>query len=518
MPSPNVLVILADDLGYSDIASFGGEIDTPNLDRLAARGVRMEQFYVTPRCSPSRAALLTGRQPHSVGIGILTRDDSPTGYAGSLSTEVPTLAEILGEQGYLTAVTGKWHLSSDTRSPNPTWPTRRGFERFHGILPGCSSFYQPELYEGERRIELADAFYMTDDISAYAVDVVRTAAQEARPFFLFAAYTAPHWPLHAREEDVAKYRERYTRGWDILRKERQARQGEIGLGIASVESAPDSQVGAWSDAPDQAWEVERMAVYAAQVEVMDRGIGSILDALEESGQLDNTLIVFSSDNGACAEEFSVELGEYFGEDICPRTTRDGRPVRVGNDPLIMPGPEDTYMSYGRSWAHLSNTPFRLYKRWVHEGGISSPMIASWPAGSLRTGEVIRDPAHLVDIAPTILEAVGLAGRTDGRSLLDTWRGGAAAEEERVLYWEHIGNAAVRRGRWKLVRETLADWELFDVVADRGETTNLAAEHPDLVAELTQLWEIWALETGVILWEDVLADYERRGRDLRLAQG
>ncbi|GGA65092.1 sulfatase [Pseudoclavibacter endophyticus] len=523
MTSPNVLVILADDLGYSDIGSFGGEIDTPHLDRLAARGVRMESFYVTPRCSPSRAALLTGRQPHSVGIGILTRDDSPTGYAGSLSTDAPTIAEVLRDKGYLTALAGKWHLSSDTTTPNPTWPTQRGFERFHGILPGCSSYYQPELYEGDERLppsSVAGDFYFTDDITATAVATVRTAAEQRRPFFLYVAYTAPHWPLHAPETVIAKYRERYRQGWDELRAERRERQRQLGLSAATTISAVDGEVPAWVDAPDTAWEVERMAVYAAQVEIMDRGIGRVLDELERQGGLDNTLVVFSSDNGACAEDLREEMGAFFGADICPPFTRSGDPVRIGNNPHTVPGPEDTYLSYGRSWAHLSNTPFRLYKRWVHEGGISSPLIASWPAGGVSSGEVVKTPAHLIDIFPTVMQATGADNASIGRSLLDSWRSGnpAADSEERELCWEHIGNAAIRRGRWKLVREASQPWELYDIDVDRGETTDLIDDHPQLADDLEQAWQRWAEANSVLPWEQVLADYAARGLPSSATQG
>ncbi|MDR5701887.1 arylsulfatase [Agromyces aerolatus] len=522
MSTPNILLVLADDLGYSDLGAFGGEIDTPNLDDLATRGIRMDSFYVTPRCSPSRAALLTGRQPHSVGIGILTQDDSPTGYAGSLSTAAPTLAEVLERRGYLTALAGKWHLSSDTQTPNSTWPTRRGFSRFRGILPGCSSYYQPGLYEGEERLDhgqLADDFYFTDDVADTAINVVRAAAQQARPFFLYLAYTAPHWPLHAPEAVIAKYRDRYRAGWDELRAARHDRQRAIGLAAGAPRSAVDSEVPAWSGAAHQEWEVERMAVYAAQVEIMDRGIGRVLEALKESGQLDDTLVIFSSDNGACAEDL-YPGADFLPEEICPRITRAGDPVQIGNDPRVHPGPETTYMSYGRSWAHLSNTPFRFYKRWVHEGGIASPLIASWPAGGLSSGAIVESPAHLVDVFPTVMDAVGRFGDGDGdgdgdgQSLLPLWRRVSSdAGVERDLCWEHIGNAAIRRGRWKLVREALNAWELYDIERDRGETMDLIDDHPELARDLARAWAQWAERNGVIPWEQVLAEYRARGRSI-----
>lgn len=513
MPKPNVIVILADDMGFSDLGSFGGEIATPNLDRLAARGVRMSSFYVTPRCSPSRAALLTGQHPHSVGLGILTSDDRPNGYRGALTTDAPTLAERLKTRGYTTALAGKWHLSSDVTTPNETWPSRRGFDEFYGFLPGCGSYFQPRLMIGEEAANpstfAAEDYYFTDDISRYATDFVRRSGSEAAPFFLYLAYSAPHWPLHAPEDVIAKYREKFHHGWDVLRADRFARQRELGLDLTETLPPRDEVVPEWTDEPDQNWQVERMAVYAAQVEIMDRGIGTVLDELERLGIAENTIITFSSDNGAC-EEHLPEPGEWaFPETICPPETRTGERVVVGNSPRVNPGPEATYASYGRAWANLSNTPFRLYKRWVHEGGISSAFIASWPAGGIAEGAITTEPGHLIDIVPSIMSAVGEEVDTPGRSLLPIWRGGR--QQERTFCWEHIGNAAVRRGRWKLVREALQPWELYDVVADRGETHDLIHEHPELAEELHDEWRNWAVANDVIPWESVLADYAARGK-------
>lgn len=520
---PNVIVILADDLGYSDLGCFGGEIDTPNIDRIAAAGISMSSFYVTPRCSPSRAALMTGRQPHTVGIGILTADDRPHGYPGSLDPLAPTLAERLGAQGYVTALAGKWHLSSDPRNPNGSWPTRRGFDEFHGILHGCASYYQPRLVTGETvnpPEAVAGDYYITDDLTEKAVDFVRRSAAGADPFFLYLAYTAPHWPLHAREADIARYRERYAAGWDELRGRRFERLTDAGLGSGASRTARDETVPAWQDVENREWEIERMAVYAAQVEVMDRGIGLLLDELERSGALEDTLIVFSSDNGACAEPLPPNPDiKVMNADICPPLTRAGAPVAVANDPLVRPGPEEGYSSYGRGWANLSNTPFRLYKRWVHEGGIASPLVASWPAGGVGSGQVRTQAAHIIDILPTVMQAVGApVDDVDGVSLLQAWTDDAAEVPERALFWEHIGNAAVRSGRWKLVREAGAAWELYDIVADRTETVDLSAQQPELVDELTVQWQEWADRTGVLAWDDVLADYRSRGLPELAAKG
>lgn len=509
--SPDVLVILADDLGFSDLAAFGGEISTPALDRLARRGVRMSSFYVTPRCSPSRAALLTGRHSHEVGVGVLTSDDRPHGYRGSLDPAAPTLAERLRGAGYTTALAGKWHLSSNTSAPDETWPTRRGFDEFYGVLPGAVSYYAPPLVDGEERLPPSATegdYYLTDDLTRYARGFVRRAHASGRPWFLYLAYTAPHWPLHAREADVARYRERYRAGWDRLRERRLARQHHLGLATAGDLPRRDPRVPAWFEARDPEWEVERMAVYAAQVEAMDRGVGVLLDQLAAQGTLDDTLVVFCSDNGACAEELPPPSGRL-PADAAPPETRDGRPVRVGNSPDVVPGPEDTYASYGRSWAHLSNTPFRMYKRWVHEGGIASPLVASWPAGGVLSGHLAGGPGHVVDIAPTVLQAVGSdAAGMAGVSMLDQWRGADAVE--RPLFWEHLGNAAVRYGRWKLVREAGRPWELYDVVADRGETRDLAGEHADAVARLELRWNRWARSAGVIEWDRLLEYYRARG--------
>lgn len=510
MATPNIVIILADDLGYSDIGPFGGEIDTPALARLAHRGLRMSSYYVTPRCSPSRAALLTGRHPHSVGIGVLTTDNRPHGYPGSLITEVPTLAEILASRGYATGLFGKWHLASEVDTPSQTWPTRRGFDEFRGILRGASSFFNPPLVEGEKPIpteDLPEDFYFTDDITDHGCDFIQRRAAGEDPFFLFLTYTAPHWPLHAREADIAKYRERFAKGWNELRDERLARLQEERM-LPGVDGLPRAQnLPEWDGSE---WEVERMAVYAAQVEALDRGVGRILDSLKVAGVEENTLVIFLSDNGGCAEELPPGLA-LFPEQICPRTTRGGDDVSIGNDPATMPGPESTYQSYGRNWATVSNTPFRLWKRWVHEGGISTPFIVSWPGGRVdASGSISHALGHVTDIVPTVLDILGEPNSTEGESLLPMWRDPSNLGSERTLFWEHIGNAAVRRGRWKLVREWDKDWELYDILWDRIESTDVSEAHPNLVAELQSAYEEWASSHGVIPWQDVLQDYENRG--------
>jgi arylsulfatase len=510
---PNIVIILADDLGYSDIAPFGGEIDTPSLERLSWRGVRMSSYYVTPRCSPSRAALLTGRHPHSVGIGVLTSDNRPVGYPGSLDTEVPTLAELLSAQGYTTGLFGKWHLASEFHVPSDTWPTRRGFDEFRGILQGAASYYNPPMVHGETPIparDLPDDFHFTEDVTASGVDFIQRHGGSEHPFFLMLTYTAPHWPLHSREQTIAKYRERFSAGWNAMREERLRRLLDQGL-VPGVSELPQDQVlPDWADAGSD-WEIERMAVYAAQVESLDRGIGRILDALSERDMDEDTLVIFLSDNGGCAEELEIGMDSY-SEDICPRFTRAGAPVSLGNDPEVLPGPENTYQSYGQDWATVSNTPFRLWKRWVHEGGISTPFIVSWPAGGIDSGgSVSHAVGHITDILPSVLDAAGLSDDgAEGESLLPMWRNVNDPGEERTLFWEHMGNAAVRRGPWKLVREWGGEWELFDVETDRTESTDLAEIYPALVAELQAEYHKWAVDHGVIPWQRVLNLFESRG--------
>jgi arylsulfatase A-like enzyme len=531
---PNVVLMLADDMGFSDLGCYGGEIRTPNLDGLAAGGVRFSQFYNGARCSPSRASLLTGLHPHQTGIGILTNDDRPRGYAGTLNRNCVTIAEVLKSAGYRTAMAGKWHLAAEMKEPNDAWPTRRGFDRFFGTLTGCGSFFQPgTLTRGEANAEheaLASDFYYTDAISDEAAGFVRDcAATPDTPFFLYVAYTAPHWPLHARDEDLARYRGAYDAGWDALREARVARQKTMGLFDGGTAlSARDPTQPAWDDAPHRDWEARRMEAYAAQIDCMDQGVGRILQALDDCGARDDTLVIFLSDNGASDESLPlVELARFKERrDILRLRTRDGREVRIGNAPSIVPGGEDTYASYGRAWANLSNTPFRYYKRWVHEGGIACPLIVNWPAGNLAEATFARGPGQLTDILPTILDATGAAypshfagnaiAQPEGRSLLAQLRGQSA--QPHTLYWEHTGNAAIRRENWKLVRDYPRGWELYDLEQDRTELDDHASREPQVAADLAQAWARWARRVGVIDWEVTLEVYAARGQPAREAMG
>jgi arylsulfatase A-like enzyme len=533
---PNIVIVLADDLGYSDLGCYGGEIRTPNLDRLAAEGVRLTNFHNSPRCSPSRASLLTGLHPHQTGIGILTNDDRPAGYAGSLNDRCVVVAETLRDAGYDTAVRGKWHLASDMKHANPAWPTERGFDSFWGTLTGCGSFYQPGTLtrdtESAEHEALDPDFFYTDRIGQEAVEFLerQQSTGPERPFFLYVPFTAPHWPLHARPETIAGYRDVYEAGWDAIRQRRWERQRELGIVPGHEQLSPrDPGVAEWDAEPEKSWQAARMSAYAAQVEEMDTAIGRIVSTLEEQGRFDDTIFIFLSDNGASDESLpQIELERFRQRrDILRTTTKDGRPVQIGNDPAVAPGGEDTYQSYGRSWANVSNTPFRLYKLWAHEGGISTPFIVRWPGGQLPAGNITRTPHQLTDVVPTLLEATGAnypetrdgveVHPLPGASMLDALRG-LDADRETSQWWEHTGNGALRRGKWKLVRQWGWPWELYDLELDRSETLNLADEHPELVAELSAEWQDRCDRYGVIPFERTMELYHARGREWKDAIG
>ncbi|WP_216853605.1 arylsulfatase [Phytoactinopolyspora halotolerans] len=520
---PNVVLVLADDLGYSDLGCYGSEIETPHLDALAEGGIRMRHFTTTARCSPSRASLLTGLHPHQTGIGVLTADDGPGGYPGNLNDRCVTIAEVLAAAGYATYMSGKWHVAHEKDEPSPAWPTRRGFQRFFGTLDGGGNYFAPRgLRRGEDDIS-AEAredpdFYYTDAITDNAVAFIREHAEtgDRRPFFCYVAYTAPHFPLHARDADIARYAGRYAEGWDVVRERRFARMRELGVVGEEAELSPrDPRVPAWDDAEDREWEQRRMEVYAAMVEVMDRGIGRIVEQLHAADQLENTVFVFLSDNGGCAEEIPPRLGSDDGPGpaIIPTATTDGGEVYVGRHPERTPGGEDTFMFCGPPWANVSNTPFRHHKRWTHEGGIASPFIVHWPRGLEDRAGTICDATHyLPDVMPTLLEITGVRypvqppGRDplplEGVGMVRSWRG-APRDDARCQFYEHLGNGAVRRGRWKLVREYPADWELYDMDADPVELHDVAGDHPDLVRELAYEWAAWSARCGVVPRERIL---------------
>jgi arylsulfatase len=504
---PNIILILADDLGCSDLGCYGGEIRTPHLDRLGAGGLRFTHFYNAARCCPTRASLLTGLYPHQAGVGHMTEDRGKAGYRGELNRRCVTLAELLRGAGYRTRMAGKWHLTPLSKRKEG-WPLQRGFEKFYGLIGSVRSYFDPPTLTLDNKPIRAPekGYYLTDAITERAVDYLAECARKRGPFFLYVAYTAPHWPLHARPADVARYRGKYRVGWDAVRRARHRRMVKMGLVERRWALATrDREVPAWSAVRHKDWQARRMEVYASLVERMDRGIGQILAQLQKSGQADNTLVLFLSDNGGCAEEIPAEWrGKMF-----PLKTRDGRKTRVGNDPAVLPGPDDTFQSYGRGWAQASNTPFRRYKHWVHEGGIATPLIARWPARIKKAG-LTHQAGHVIDVVPTCLDAAGVKyparykghkiTPVEGKSLLPAFAGKAVARE--ALFWEHEGNRAVRAGKWKLVAEHGKGWELYDLEADRTETTDLASKHPKRVREMAELYRRWARRCGVLPWAEL----------------
>ncbi|MCP4398270.1 MAG: arylsulfatase [bacterium] len=531
--TPNIVLILNDDMGYSDLGCYGGEIHTPHLDTLADRGIRFTQFYNTARCSPSRASLLTGLHPHQTGVGILTEHFGPESYAGNLNERCVTIAEVLQASGYRTYMSGKWHIAHDWFDNKDSWPRQRGFQKFYGTVAGAGSYFEPKtLTRDNQNIEeeaRQEDFYYTDAISHHAVTCIQEHCEDFpdTPFFQYVAYTAPHWPLHALEDDIAAYQGRFDAGWDRLREERLERMVAMGILDASwTLSERDPAQPPWEDAEHKAWQTRRMEVYAAQIDRMDRGIGKIIRTLTEIGQLENTLILFLSDNGGCAEEVQSDW-QLVAMHIANTHTRSGEDVRIGNTPNVMPGAENTYQSYGVPWANLSNTPFRMYKHWVHEGGIATPLIMHWPAGITDRGKLRHQPAQLTDVMATILDITGADYPEmyneqpilpcEGTSLAPVFED-PDYQRSGLLFWEHEGNAAVRDGMWKLVKNFLAqqsatpgfdppnqrgEWELYNLENDRTETYNLAQQYPERVNTMKTAYQQWADRCGVIPREKIL---------------
>ncbi len=522
---PNIILIMSDDMGFSDIGCYGSEIDTPNLDGLAENGLRFTQFYNTARCCPTRASLMTGLYQHQAGIGHMTGDYGRPGYRGDLNNNCVTIAQALKPAGYSTYMSGKWHVTpyKPEGGSQHNWPLQRGYDRFFGTIHGAGSFFDPNsLTLDNRHIPPWKDFYYTDAISDFAVRYIKEHRAE-NPFFMYVAYTAAHWPMQAWEKDIAKYKGRYDKGWDELRKERHDKLKKMGLVDPNWQLTPrDKHVLTWQDEPMKDWQRQRMEVYAAMVDNMDQGIGRIIKTLRRKGQLDNTLIFFLQDNGGCAEEHGsrgpikpdpskpVELKPMASDELqtrmVPKYTRDGKPVRTGKG--VMPGPPDTYIAYGKGWANASNTPFRLYKHWVHEGGISTPLITHWPNVIKQNGKLSHQPGHLIDIMATCCDAAGAQypkefngneiTPLEGKSLLPILMGGKRNDHEGI-FWEHEGNRAVRRGKWKLVSKHRGSWELYDMVVDRTEMNDLADEHPKIVEELTNMYDTWAKRCQVVPW-------------------
>ena len=527
---PNVIVILTDDMGFSDIGCYGGEIATPNLDRLAANGLRFTQFYNTARCCPTRASLLTGLYPHQAGIGHMMADWGKPGYIGNLNGSCRTIAEVLKPAGYRSYAVGKWHVTRHAGADGPknNWPLGRGFDRFYGTIHGAGSYFDPSSLVRDNTMISAHAdpdyqpktYYYTDAVSDQAARFIADHARDHKdkPFFLYVAYTAAHWPMHALPDDIARYKGKYDSGYVPIRKARFEKASKLGLIDGAQPKSPQAED--WDKVPDKKWEAAGMEVYAAMVDRMDQGVGKIVAELKRTGRLENTLILYLQDNGGCAEIMgrveqknhpntprpekptlpAMKPTDFATAGSVPAQTRDGYPVRMGN--FVMPGGPDTYVAYGRGWANVSNTPFREYKHWVHEGGISTPLVAHWPAGIAAKGELRKLPGHLIDIAATIYDLAGAnhpkdATPLEGKSLSPAFAGKPIDRD--ALYWEHEGNRAVRAGDWKLVAKHNQAWELYDLSKDRVEANDLAAKMPEKVRQLTAKYDAWAKRATVEPW-------------------
>jgi arylsulfatase len=522
---PNIILILADDLGWSDLGCYGGEIQTPNLDSLASGGIRFTQFYNAARCCPSRASLLTGLHPHQAGVGAMSDDmgpDSP-GYRGTIQADTVTLAEVLREAGYHTSMVGKWHLHNNQNVK----PTDRGFDEFYGMLGGYNSCWQEKPFytrlPADRKprpyTSASDGkpgtFYATDIFADYSIDFIKEARNAGKSFFLYLAFNAPHFPLHAYETDIAKYEATYfEKGWDAIRENRLKKQKKLGLVPKDLELTPRSIVPAksyarnspyaeksnpaWNDLPEDRRRdlARRMAVYAAMIDRMDSAIGRVMDDLKSNDQFDNTLIIFLSDNGACWE------WSPYGFD----NQSSIKNILHKNEELKKMGQPGDYISYGSAWANASNTPWRMYKHFNHEGGIRTPFIVHWPSSMKETGSLRSQPCHLIDLMPTLIEVAGAfypeknkgihVKPMEGINLLPILSKNVSTPRNQPLFFEHQGSRAVRDGRWKLVSMTDDAWELYDMDNDPTEMRDLMKSCPDVAQNLITKWNEWALRCGV----------------------
>jgi len=527
---PNVLLILADDLGFSDIGCYGSEIHTPNIDSLAAQGLRFTRFYNGARCCPSRASLLTGLYAQQTGVGLMTGNDHEPGYTGSINDSCLTLGQVLKQAGYQTFMSGKWHVGDNQL------PTSRGFDRFYGFYSGYTvNSFNPNqmilLPPGQAHTYAPGKFYATDAITDYALDFVEQGRQDhARPWFVYLAYQAAHFPLMAPEDEIKKYVPIYEQGWDKIRDARLERIKKLGVLPDSTELPPrsliprpdiarrddglDTDVNPAWDSLDHDRQIDlayRMAIYAAMVDHMDRDIGRVIENLRSHNDLDNTIVFFLSDNGACAEwaPFGFDCDVRFPEGDGAHGNGHGyngdsfvKPILHTGDSLATMGQSvkgATGIGYGSGWANACNTPFRMYKHYDHEGGISTPLIVRWPAG-FKDKDVFRQQVgHVIDFMPTLVELAGatypseLNGHSilpmEGKSLVPAFTDQPI--ERDALYWEHENNRAVRVGDLKLVSLAEKPWELYDMVKDREELHDLASQMPDKVQRMKAMWEAWA---------------------------
>ena len=532
---PNIIVILTDDMGFSDIGCYGSEIRTPNIDKLAANGLSFTHFYNTARCSPSRASLLTGLYPHQAGMGHLSTENfKEPGYTDDLSKNAVTMAEVFQQAGYATYMTGKWHIAKSITRDGDTsnWPCQRGFQRYFGTLNGSGSYYDPgTLISNNTFIAAPKNFYYTNAITDTAIKFINENPK-GKPFFFYIAYTAAHWPLHAPDSIVQKYKGMYDKGWDVIRQQRFEKLKMLGIiSNNAVLTKKGVDIPEWKDEPMKAWQVKKMEVYAAMIDIMDQGIGKIISVLEQKGELENTIIFYMHDNGGCAEPLDSDQPEkalteeqkkihpYAYDSIFtgkkPVYTRTGEFLRSGKG--VMPGNANTWVTYGVEWANVSNTPFSMYKHWTHEGGIATPLIIQWPKGIKAKGQLRNQPGHLIDIMATCIDIAGInypqefnnnaVQPAEGKSLLPAFTNKPV--KRNFIFWEHEGNRALRAGNWKLVSKTLKNknftaadennWELYNMENDPSETNNLALQFPEKVKALSALWEKEALRTKAKPW-------------------
>lgn len=519
MPArPNIIVIVADDLGFSDVGCYGAEIQTPNIDRLATEGLRLTQFYNNAVCAASRASILTGLYPRFGQVRdnqlVTLTDDSLERRAqqrgGILRSNMVTIAEVLQQAGYATVMSGKWDLGGYS----PTRPIDRGFQEFYGVMVGAVNHFDPTLpdppginhggppqpfvHNATPVTSVPKDFYDTDAFVDHAVGQIRQLSKGDRPYFLHLAFTAPHYPMQARPEDIARYKGYYRDGYGVLRQERYRRLVELKLISEKWKLPPpdrklgdasyDIEPAPWNSLADHEWESAKMEVYAAMVDRMDQGIGRIMATLKETGTDENTLVIFFSDNGGCASEYSEAAYHAYKEGLPPGTRKD------------------SYFLCGPGWATVQSSPFRRFKTWTYEGGISTPMIVRWPAGHVRKGIDTQTVGHVVDIMPTLLDVAGtnyparFAGNeilpAEGISLKPALVDGMISAD-REFGWYLYGNRAYRSGKWKIVWGVTAKrWELYDLDADRTETNDLAVQHPEIVRRLTASWRTWAQRSEV----------------------
>jgi len=524
---PNIVLVLADDLGYSDLGCYGGEINTPNLDRIAKQGMQFTQFYNVSRCCPTRASLLTGLYNHDAGIGDMTTPQNDTGYRGYLGKNTVTIAEVLKQSGYRTAMSGKWHVSNTITqsnhndqmkwlnhqaehplfSPIDQYPVNRGFEKYYGTIWGVIDFYDPfSLVEGTTPVtSVPKGYYHTDAINDKAAGYVREFSKTDQPFFLYIAHNAPHWPIQAPEADIEKYKDTYKVGWEAIRENRYRKMVSLGLiDSAKVKLSPrnPAQI-TWEANPHKEWDARAMAVHAAMIDRMDQGIGRVIKALEETGEMDNTIFVFLSDNGA-----SAELSERYGPGFDrPGQTREGQQISYATEKTVMPGAQTTFYSIGPAWANVANTPFRLWKSQSTEGGVHTPMIVSWPAGMKTKASKTDQVGHVMDFMATFIDVAGakypkeyngnVITPLEGKSLAPLFSGKKVAGHN-AFFNEHEGSKYVRQGDWKLVvAGPNKKWQLYNLSKDYSELNDLSAQYPDRVEQMSEMWQDWANKHHVL---------------------